>query len=545
MTLQIRIIKAPHSASLAQNNHIFDESGGTVGRGPGNTWVLPDPERILSSRHCEFVFEGGCYHLIDLSTNGTFINGSPEPIGKGARAQLAHGDSVEIGDYCFSVALEHASQDNLFSADSQPLEMESPFASTSDSNFSNSPFGNNSFEDQAPLSLNSEADVVDPLQALDQAGSTSSADAFFGTSQTETGSDHIFSPTNNDVTSEQPISEAVAWPEAVSENLIPDDWDLDDGLDSSLDHSAASEEVFWGDSDFGGPADTPFQTESIPEQGFMAPTDPPFADPSPSQPQPEWPRSGASAASAPSAGPVPPAGAVMPAQSAAPVHQPVLPLQQEAQPSRAPQPQSMPRGPVRAVSQGDPLIAAMGLDPAQFDQARRDELHTLVGSLMRDVVEGLMQAMRARASIKNEFRMNVTTIQPVENNPLKFSADVNEAMENIFVRQSNAYKAPADAVKEGFKEIAGHQMAMIAGMREAFEEMLKGFGPSRLEQNFRRHQKPGAIPVLQNARYWRQYQAHYQELTDNLERSFQQIFGDVFVQAYEDQLRRLAASRKP
>src|SRR5690625_7608453 len=85
--------------------------------------------------------------------------------------------------------------------------MDSPFASTSDPNFSNSPFGNNSFEDQAPLSLNSEADVVDPLQALDQAGSTSSADAFFGTSQTETGSDHIFSPTNNDVTSEQPISE--------------------------------------------------------------------------------------------------------------------------------------------------------------------------------------------------------------------------------------------------------------------------------------------------------------------------------------------------
>src|SRR5690625_5534408 len=78
MTLQIRIIKAAHSASLAQNHHIFDESGGTVGRGPGNTWVLPDPERILSSRHCEFVFEGGCYHLIDLSTNGTFINGSPE-----------------------------------------------------------------------------------------------------------------------------------------------------------------------------------------------------------------------------------------------------------------------------------------------------------------------------------------------------------------------------------------------------------------------------------------------------------------------------------
>src|SRR5690625_7911652 len=109
MTLQIRIIKAPHSASLAQNNHIFDESGGTVGRGPGNTWVLPDPERILSSRHCEFVFEGGCYHLIDLSTNGTFINGSPEPIGKGLRVQLAYGGIVVVCVYRLFVGFDYCS----------------------------------------------------------------------------------------------------------------------------------------------------------------------------------------------------------------------------------------------------------------------------------------------------------------------------------------------------------------------------------------------------------------------------------------------------
>lgn len=534
MTLQIKIIKAPHSASLPQNNHIFDESGGSIGRGPGNTWILPDPERILSSRHCEFVFEAGCYHLIDLSTNGTFINGSPEPLGKGARAQLVHGDSVEIGDYCFSVAMEGERQENILSTEDESLAMESPFASGSD--LSGSPFGNNYLNDQPALSLNADGDNVDPLQALDQASGSDVGGPLFGEQPAEAAPDFLFSPASNQVAGESLGSDAVAWPDAVAEHVIPDDWDLDEDLGLTPSHNSWPEEAAPVSAEFSVPAAMPFEPANAPQQDVMA---------QPAQHTPDLPP----AQSAPGLHvPVPPARGVTPVPPPEPVPQPTSPPQQEAPLVQAPVQQPMSQtngnGQAQSAKQGDALIAAMGLDSSQFDQARRNELHTLVGSLMRDVVEGLMQAMRARASIKNEFRMNVTTIQPVENNPLKFSADVNEAMENIFVRQSNAYKAPAEAVQEGFQEIAGHQMAMIAGMREAFEEMLKGFDPSMLEQSFQRQQKPGPIAALQNGRYWRQYQAHYEGLTDNMERSFQQIFGDVFVQAYEDQLRRLAATRK-
>src|SRR3978361_770786 len=48
----------------------------SVGRGPGNDWVLPDPDRHLSKTHCVISIENGRTVLTDLSTNGVYINGA-------------------------------------------------------------------------------------------------------------------------------------------------------------------------------------------------------------------------------------------------------------------------------------------------------------------------------------------------------------------------------------------------------------------------------------------------------------------------------------
>ena len=141
--------------------------------------------------------------------------------------------------------------------------------------------------------------------------------------------------------------------------------------------------------------------------------------------------------------------------------------------------------------------------------------------------------------------MNVTTIQPVENNPLKFSVGVDDALENMFIKKTNAYKKPVDAFREGFQEIGEHQVAVIAGIRHGFERMMDRFNPEILEQNFNKHGKGGGvIPGMQKAKYWSSYTEHYAGFVDNMESSFQHLFGGDFVNAYEDQLRKLAAARK-
>lgn len=51
----------------------FTESGGSVGRKPGNDMVLADSEQIVSGRHAEIVFANNAFQIKDTSTNGTLL----------------------------------------------------------------------------------------------------------------------------------------------------------------------------------------------------------------------------------------------------------------------------------------------------------------------------------------------------------------------------------------------------------------------------------------------------------------------------------------
>ncbi|MCR3828402.1 ATP-binding cassette domain-containing protein, partial [Pseudomonas aeruginosa] len=62
-----------------------------------------------------------------------------------------------------------------------------------------------------------------------------------------------------------------------------------------------------------------------------------------------------------------------------------------------------------------------------------------IGRSYRGLVEGLVDVLRARASLKGEFRMAQTMIQPVQNNPLKFAPNVDEAMLLLLRRDNQAF----------------------------------------------------------------------------------------------------------
>ncbi|WP_170181815.1 type VI secretion system-associated FHA domain protein TagH [Phreatobacter stygius] len=72
-----------------------------IGRDKHLDWVLPDPSRYISSKHCEIRFRDGGYWLHDVSSNGTFINGSASrPV---EPRRLRTGDRLEIGRYIIRV----------------------------------------------------------------------------------------------------------------------------------------------------------------------------------------------------------------------------------------------------------------------------------------------------------------------------------------------------------------------------------------------------------------------------------------------------------
>ena len=137
-----------------------------------------------------------------------------------------------------------------------------------------------------------------------------------------------------------------------------------------------------------------------------------------------------------------------------------------------PAPKPSPNRPAQggSVSTGDlaQVLVGAGLRPEDVTP----ELAQDFGRILRVVVAGLMDVLQARQKTKDEFRLGATSFKPSGNNPLKFSANVEDALHNLLVKRNKAYLPPVEAFEDAFDDVRHHQVAMLAGVRVAFEAML-------------------------------------------------------------------------
>lgn len=79
--------------------HPLDRSGFLVGRGSGSDLRLPDDgiQKSLSREHLRVDRVGGDWMLVDLSTNGVFVNGEDTALGRGEMRKLEPGDRLRLG----------------------------------------------------------------------------------------------------------------------------------------------------------------------------------------------------------------------------------------------------------------------------------------------------------------------------------------------------------------------------------------------------------------------------------------------------------------
>lgn len=387
MLLALSVI-SDQGASLGPTAYkVFDERGGSIGRLNSNDWVLPDAQKLVSSRHATVRWASGVYFLEDASTNGTFVNSPDRRIAKDAPARLADGDRILIGDYQILVQLID--------------------------NSTRAPQGN------AASSPNTGNPLLD------------------------------------------------------SRPSVPS-----------------------------GTQTMPFGQHAIPVQ----------------QAAPVAANVGAPAFDAATSG-----------NYAVPVLPPVT-----AQP---------PEPDVALTGGPEDLLLLLGLDPQRTDPA----IYQQVGRIMRIVAQGLVDVLNSRAEIKSQFRMPMTNIRPVENNPLKFSMNADDALHNLFVKRNPGYLPAAESFREGFQDIAFHQMAMLAGVRAAFNSMLAGFHPEHLESLYERKLRRTAllnIPWVNRLRYWSLYREQLADIEKNLESHFQLMFGEEFAKAYSEQLQQLSAAAR-
>jgi type VI secretion system protein len=106
MPLKLEIISEHREIVGEDAVREFRSEGGTIGRSLNNDWILPDPDKFISGKHATIDCKGGIYYLVDISSNGVFVNDEREPIGKGNPRRLFNGDHLRLGDFEIVVSID-------------------------------------------------------------------------------------------------------------------------------------------------------------------------------------------------------------------------------------------------------------------------------------------------------------------------------------------------------------------------------------------------------------------------------------------------------
>jgi type VI secretion system FHA domain protein len=186
------------------------------------------------------------------------------------------------------------------------------------------------------------------------------------------------------------------------------------------------------------------------------------------------------------------------------------------------------------------MLRAAGVDP----QGVSPEVAATLGQILKLVVQGTIDVLRAREEVKTQFRLAVTRVQASDNNPLTFAVDADDAINSLLNRHNAAFLPPLEAFQRAFDDIRAHQVAMLAGMRAGFENLMARFDPQQLQEQFDKQAKRGGLlGVRGTPKYWEFYADFFAGLRGDREDAFRRLFGEEFSLAYEKQIELLKRSR--
>ena len=588
MVLVLTVMQCPNSAL---GEHRLIQAGRFVlGRASDCDWTLPDPERRISNVHCAVEFSEGHWLLRDLSTNGTFLNNVPNPIGRGQTRPLRDGDRVRLGAYELACRVEHdAAHDdarrqpaNVISAPiaphaqhadifSAPLPGLSP-AGGMERGFAQLPSGGASTMQQTPTS--SDADIFSAAlpgfsrEGGAQIGITPAPPAernAMPAMQTSADID-IFSaylpglspaggpqgghapvlPTDFDpfgpedagpaMPDHQPVLQDVFTPpRATMPDLLPGDWNATPQPPPTRQAEILSAPL--------PPVDySPFAPEQ-PSPVMPAPSPNPQQVPTSPQAQmpgllpDDWdlsPMVAAASSEAMGIASAPPANPFATASIAMPAMAQPLPASATLHPPRA-APQAM------ADTQANmaPLDAEIGLGlqqpspPPTAQQTMSDHQTALV--LLSAAVAGMRALLTASEDAKRSLGNAQSILPSNAGDPLRFAAnDEALAMAMLGGTGATAGTGQPGALAGTVDDLNAHKLATMAASKAAARALLARLAPATLEAE----SAPGSImPGAREKALWKGYTKLHQQLAEEFDDDFDFAFRKAFSHAYDEACR--------
>ena len=193
----------------------------------------------------------------------------------------------------------------------------------------------------------------------------------------------------------------------------------------------------------------------------------------------------------------------------------------------APPSGALPSDFVRLVAQG----AGM---PEQAFARDPERLAEELGVLMRMVAENMRQLLNARLQAKRLARMsNQTTIEALNNNPLKFSPTSEDALRIMFGPPTGSYLDARRALEEAFGDLKQHQIATYSAMQQAIAMMVADLDPQAIDSATEADRGISGVIGSRKARLWDAYVARWQAKTRGQDGGLVDVFMQYFAESYD------------
>jgi type VI secretion system protein ImpI len=179
------------------------------------------------------------------------------------------------------------------------------------------------------------------------------------------------------------------------------------------------------------------------------------------------------------------------------------------------------------------LASGLGVPAEIFDGRDPEALVEELGTLLRLVVENLMVLLMARAESKRATRATQQTmIQALDNNPLKFSPAVEDALRIMFVGGNAGYLDARQALEQSFRDLKVHQIKTYAAMQNGLRLLLQDLEPEAIEEAV---PAGGIGDVLgsRRARLWDTYVTRWNATTAPYESGMTDAFMTFFAECYD------------
>jgi type VI secretion system protein ImpI len=392
-----------------------------IGRDQHLDWTLPDPTRFVSGKHCEIHYKNDAYWLHDVSTNGTFLNGSDQRMR--SPHLLKNGDRLVIGQYIVGVVLDGgASMSDSGSAVRAGPVQHAAYPEL----WANDKDAPPPIDRQQIKIARESARPINP-DFLDWAAGVPGVDV---------DSSRRRAPAS------QPSMEGMDWASGVPSSRGP--------AAEPPPPVATPRRPVWKDEEVAPSPASPFvpATSNISANiSANIPASMPAAAP----------------AARPEVAPQRPAATLPPPVADAAPPRPSSGDQDEAD--------AFVRRVARAASLPEDFFT--GTDSGQLaDQ---------FGDMIRLTVSSMMVLLQARNEAKRLTRSTTqTTIQATENNPLKFSPTPEDAMRILFGPRNHSYLDAHRAFAQGFDDLKSHQLKTYMAMQHAVTMLVADLDPAEI-----------------------------------------------------------------